>query len=47
VIPIIPALRRHRQEDQDFKASLGYMRPCLKTIHNKKSWGVTSVTVIA
>jgi hypothetical protein len=28
---IIPALRRQRQEDHKFKASLGYMvTPCLK-----------------
>ena len=27
-----PALRRLRPEDHKFKASLGYMRPCLKCI---------------
>jgi hypothetical protein len=30
-IPVIPAPRRLRQEDQEFKASVGYVaRPCLK-----------------
>jgi hypothetical protein len=30
-MPVIPALRRLRQKDQKFKASLGYLaRPCLK-----------------
>jgi hypothetical protein len=30
---VIPALRRLRQEDHKFQASLGYMgRPCLKAI---------------
>jgi hypothetical protein len=33
-MPVIPALRKLRQEDQVFKASLGHtVRPCLK-------WGV-------
>ena len=29
-MPIIPALGRQRQEDQDFKGSLSYIRPRLK-----------------
>jgi hypothetical protein len=30
-MPIIPSLKRVRQEDQKFKVSLGYItRPCLK-----------------
>jgi hypothetical protein len=29
--PVTPALRRQRQKDREFKASLSYMaRPCLK-----------------
>jgi hypothetical protein len=30
-IPVIPALKRWKQKDQEFKASMSYMaRPCLK-----------------
>jgi hypothetical protein len=31
LVPVIPALRRMRREDDEFQASLGYIvRPCLK-----------------
>jgi hypothetical protein len=31
-MPVIPALRKLRKEDCEFKASMGYIaRPCLKT----------------
>jgi hypothetical protein len=37
-MPGIPALRRLRQEDLEFKASLGYItRPCLKTKTKQKT----------
>jgi hypothetical protein len=28
--PVMPAQRRLRQEDSEFEAILGYMRPCFK-----------------
>jgi hypothetical protein len=32
--PVMPALRRLKQEDHDFQASLGCIeRPCVKTIN--------------
>jgi hypothetical protein len=35
-IPAIPALRRLRQEDHEFKICLGYVtKPCLKKIKTK------------
>jgi hypothetical protein len=35
--PIIPALRRLRQENHEFKFSLGYKaRPCLKQNKNQR-----------
>jgi hypothetical protein len=36
VTPIIPALRRLKQKDCEFKVNLGYVaRPCLKTNRKK------------
>jgi hypothetical protein len=35
--PLIPTLRRLRQEDAKFQANLGYRgRPCLKKIEKEK-----------
>jgi hypothetical protein len=34
---IIPAIRRLKQEDPQFKASLSYMRPCLKITKGKQN----------
>jgi hypothetical protein len=45
VLPVIPALKRLRQEDSKFEASLGYIaRPCLK---NKEiSWALATVQIL-
>lgn len=34
-MPIIPVFRREREENQEFRVSLGYRRPCRKTKNNK------------
>jgi hypothetical protein len=35
-MPVIPALRRYRQRQEDCEATLAYIvRPCLKTKQNK------------
>jgi hypothetical protein len=37
-MPEIPAFRRLRQEDEEFKTSLGYItRPCLKSQNKQKN----------
>jgi hypothetical protein len=37
-VSVIPTLRRLRQEDQEFKVSLGYIaRPCLKKQNKTKT----------
>jgi hypothetical protein len=42
-MPVIPALRRLRQEDHEFEANLSYIaRPCLKT----KQEHITTVTIM-
>lgn len=45
-ILIIPALGECRQEDQEFKTKMGYMRPCLKRQTNKteSQYSLTSTT---
>jgi hypothetical protein len=30
-VPVILAHRRQRQKNQEFKTSLGYLKPCFKT----------------
>jgi hypothetical protein len=36
-LPVIPTLWMRRQEDQEFEASQGYTRTCLKTEGEKHS----------
>lgn len=36
-MPPIPVLRKWRQEDHEFKGTLGYMRPFLKQAPNNQS----------
>jgi hypothetical protein len=48
LVPVIPALRRMRREDDEFQASLGYIvRPCLKKKKNppKHYWIVTEILI--
>jgi hypothetical protein len=40
VVPSIPAFWRWRQEDHEFKASLGYI--VSETLSQKTSWGYSS-----
>jgi hypothetical protein len=45
---IIPALRRQRQKDLEFKASLGYkVRSCLKNNHEVEDneWGIILIRI--
>jgi hypothetical protein len=45
-MPVIPTLRRQRQEDEKFKASLGYiMRPYLKI--NKQTENLNELALVA
>jgi hypothetical protein len=44
MMPVIPALRKLRQEDQKFVANLGYVvRPGLAQKKTKKTIGVTLI----
>lgn len=37
--PVLPALGRRRQEDQELKAALGWMKPDLRETRTEGDWG--------